>query len=623
MRRMGTRIARQQVRRAGILLAAVVLLVACGEKGTDKLTSEAVQQLGEISEVDLPALEQEDMMEPEFISMFQRVVERYRRSGDMTAGRQRGEPDILQLACLFKKAELVRNLLEQGADPNEHAPDDESPLLSAVNTYLLPETTVEQIIPLVDMLLARGAEFRKSGTMEGDFLTRVAFVCEREEVLLYLLDKGAQPDEETTLPPALHGWAKVLERLLDLSGKNTAGLLHAVAVGSCQFEGDHVRCVHILLEAGADIHAPEAPNMPGSTALFRMAAEMSALDEGDPHLPHAIEVFSCLVREGADPYLRADADENYPGFCPYDFLAQRPRLLTELRERGIDLQAPALRIDGGKNLLADICRASVYKPEGKVIAPFFEAIAGVLKPTPEMLSAEIYTQALEAGVRLLGKIDPSRAAQRIMEMPLWREAEGVKKSENILIPLLAALQDTPRIKFPADFLYRQAERAQKTGLKEEAALLIELMERSEDGEELLRQCMEDSRLPLCAGAYAARLRIDGLPDARNDGVSAWLKEHGREADTDFLKEAKLLTSPERLWFGNMNEADIRKLVVAMRRIGAPHAADAYEQIAVALNDPEKLDAIMEKGDDWKYEAEIAIARYFLKNKTQFFHPHDL
>lgn len=600
-----------------MLLTVSVLLIACGEGDKEKVTREAVRQLEEISKVDLPVLQEEKIAEQDLVDVLREVVERYRRTGDAATGKGRDELSILQIACLFKKRELVRSLLEQGADPNAHAPDDESPLLLAVGTYLLPETTAEQIIPVVDTLLAGGADFKKSGTNADDFLTRAAFSCEREEVLLYLLDKGAQPDSETALPPALHGWAESLKRLLPMVGNHTEGLLHAVAVGSCQFEGDHLGCLRILLENGVNIHAPETPNEPGSTALFRMAAEMSALEENDPHLPRAIEVFACLVQQGADPYLRAEADESYPGFAPYDFIARRPKIIAALKDRGIVLQAPALRIENGKNLSADICRVAMYKPTEKEIVPFFETIAGVLRPTPEMLGSEIYTQALEAGVHLLGCIDPSRAAQRIMEMPLWNQALGAEDAENIMTPLLAALQDTPSIKLPANFLYRHAERAQKAGLAEEAVALIELMGRSDDGADLLCRCTEDSRLPICAGSYAAKLYLAGLPDARDGGVVDWLTKHGREADTDFLKEAVLLTSQEQLWCGNMPEADIRKLIAAMKRLGAPHAADAYEKIAAALDDPEKLDAIMAQGDDWKYELEIAIARYFFENKAKF------
>ena len=559
----------------GAFLAVAALLVSCVERETKKLTGVALRQLEEISEAGLPTLEKENLVEAEFIDIFRRVAERYKKTGDLVAGKKRGEPDILQLACLFKKRE----------------PDDESPLLLAVGTYLLPETTAEEIIPVVDTLLAGGADFKKSGTNSDDFLTQAAFACEREEVLLHLLDKGAKPDAQTVLPPALHGWAEALKRLLPMVGNRTEGLLHAVATGCCQFEGDYLRCLHILLEKGADIHAPETLDDPGSTALLRIAAEMSALEENDLHLPQAVDVFAYLVQRGADPYLRAEEDESYPGFAPYDFLARRPKLLAALRDKGITLQPPALRINGGKNLPADICRAALYKPSEKEVAPFFETIAGVLRPTPEMLGAEIYAQALEKGVHLLGDIDAERAAQRITEMPLWQQALGTQDAEIVMTSLLAALQDTPSIKLPADFLYHQAERAQREGRGEEASVLVELMGRSDDGAELLLLCMEDSRLPIRAGAYAARLHSDGLPDARNGGVAAWLTEYGREADTDFLREAVLLTSPERLWSGNMEKA--------------------------ALDDPEELDAVMAQGDDWKYEAEIAVARHFLANKAQF------
>ena len=153
---MGMRNAGREVKRSLVLMAAAVLLVSCGERGTEKLTDGAVQQLEEITKVGLPLLQEEKLVEAEFVDSSRQVVERFRKNGDMESERERGKPNILQIACLFKKRELVQSLLEQGADPNAHSLDDESPLLLAVGTYLLPETTTEQIIPVVDTLLAGG-----------------------------------------------------------------------------------------------------------------------------------------------------------------------------------------------------------------------------------------------------------------------------------------------------------------------------------------------------------------------------------------------------------------------------------------------------------------------------------
>ena len=119
-----------------------------------------------------------------------------------------------------------------------------------------------------------------------------------------------------------------------------------------------------------------------------------------------------------------------------------------------------------------------------------------------------------------------------------------------------------------------------------------------------------------AGAYAAQLAKAGLPEPRNNSVEAWLLTHGREADTPFLRDAVLITSLEKLWFGRMPAEEQTRFIALMRRLGAPHAADAYENIAKNLDNPEQLELLMDD-DDWKFELEIATARFFLEHIHDF------
>ena len=55
----------------------------------------------------------------------------------------------------------------------------------------------------------------------------------------------------------------------------------------------------------------------------------------------------------------------------------------------------------------------------------------------------------------------------------------------------------------------------------------------------------------------------------------------------------------------------------MKEIGASEAAARYQEIVHAMDDPEKLDQITEDSDSWKFELEIATARFILHHAEAF------
>ena len=59
---------------------------------------------------------------------------------------------------------------------------------------------------------------------------------------------------------------------------------------------------------------------------------------------------------------------------------------------------------------------------------------------------------------------------------------------------------------------------------------------------------------------------------------------------------------------------------AMEEIGAGQAAARYRAIAAAMNDPDTLDKLTEDSDSWKFELEIATARYILAHSAAFLAP---
>lgn len=614
---------KRKITLAAVLLIAGTLALIWMSAGTLKhATPKAAEELEELCTVHLPALAKEDEIDAEMLEPFERVLEDFYQRQDPRYEDPETGIGILDIACIFKKTELARCLLQDGASPNAHHPGDDSPLLLAVGTWFTPQATPQQINALVDTLLEGGADFKKSGYSRTDFLTQAAQVCEREEVILHLMERGAQPDADTSMPLALHGWDKALSQALQKDG-NTDGLLHAAAKGAAHFSGRYKECLELVKQHGADVNDTEK-DMPGCTPLYLIAREMIYMSEGDPLRPQAIEVISWLLAHGADPYLRSEEDEEYPGFCPYDFLAMNPNLLMELKKHGHELTAPALSFSTGTRLLAEVCReAAAAEPHSaEELLPHYEAIAAVLSPTADMQQQEIYPQALDAAVGLLARADKVRAAQSILSMPLWQGELPPPVSEgeaDKLSALVHALQDTPGIALPQDFLCRQAEKLLQSKRPDEAATMIELLERCPDAQETIERYCADPRMPLQAGAYAAKLAAAGLPDARNSGVASWLLSHHRKADTPFLQQAMLLTSLEKLWYGQMQPEQQQEMLQLMRSIGATIAAEAYERIIPKLDAPDELDNLMAQGDDWKYELEAATARFFLEHKDEFTH----
>ena len=601
-----------------LLIVGAIALAWFGVGSRGHATPLAAQQLEELHTTDIPALVEADELEPEDVELLARVLEEFYRKQDPRYADPATGMTLLHLACLFKKTELARCLLLDGADPNARSAEASSPLLRAVSTALTPHATTQEITALVDTLLAGGADFALSGRSSTDFLTEAALQCENEDVLLHLMQRGAKASADTAMPLALHGWVRALEAVLQQQPR-TDGLMHALAVGSAAYSGRYVECLELLHSRGAAV-GEQLNKLPGATPLYELARELGGSSESAPHYEQAVEVLVWLLQHGADPYLRSEWDEEFPGFCPYDHLSSAPGLLEKLSARGVALKAPELRFSSGLSLLAEVCRVAIAPPPARLLAEHYDAVAALLTaPTAEMLRAEMYPQALVAAVKLLTLVSPQRTTQSIEAMPLWLLSEpAATEGEDALAALTRALQDTPTLAPGADFLCRQAERLLADGRAEEASVMVELLARCPGAEEAIARYSTDPRLPLQAGAYAARLYAANLPDARNNGVVSWLAERNREPNTPFLREAVLLTSLERLWYGQMPTEEQTQLLDLMRRIGAHHAAAAYERIVHSLDKPEELDALMSRGDDWKYELEAATARFFLAHKDEFF-----
>lgn len=598
----------------GLALAAVALLASCSDKGN--ATPQAAAEFAEARN-ELATLAQDEVLEDEEWSEWNSLIRHFSRTADARYATPAHKLTMLHLACMLKKPELARCLLKDGADPHARTICDsgemgDTPLSYAVASIYSPETPAETTNLLLDTLLNAGASLKAKAPMDTPLATAMLITCYHEEVFLHLLHRGMPTDASTAWGVAFKGWDKALRELLDKGSPLNPALLPATAsMGGSFFGGRQIACARLLLERGVPVDSEDAY---GRTALFMTAFCLKELD-GAGRQDEAMEMLLLLLSHGADAFHCAEHDEEYPGFCAYDFLAEYPEILEKLSEAGYPLHAPKLQFRSGPALLGDVSRIAMRSLAPEEIAPHFETIASVLTPSPAMQNMEIYPEALCSAIRLLARADAARAARAIEAMPFWKDVRTWGNSP-VAEALVPTLQDTPSLVMGKDFLIPLAKGMEQAGLHDEAAAITSLLGRCPDASAEIDTMCNRPEWPLQAGAWQAKLIQAGLPLATDGAVSSWLADAGRQADTPVLKKALLLTSLEQIWYGETDESALEEFLAACHAIGAHRAAEQYKAIAQHLDDPGKLDEIMSGNDEWKYELEIATARYFLQHREE-------
>lgn len=603
-----------------LALIAISLLVGCDGAGSrGSATEEAALQFHEL-QAEVEALTLSDWMAEAAPEEMLDVVQKFIESADPTYLSATNKYNMLHLACMLKKPELARCLLLDGANPNTPTMIEgsaaETPLLFAIATDYTPEVSAEVINNLIDVLVAGGATLATPGSVESSITYNACLTCAHEAVYDHLLNIGVPRTGNETAEAAYRGWVNTLTRLIREEGGLTEAhypLLTLVArMSGGYFPGDHLACARYLVEQGTPVDSVDEA---GRTALFCLAASLPSLKESGT-AEAAVELADWLLQQGANAYLRAEKDEEYPGFCAYDLLAAQPDVLQSLRDKGHKLEAPPVEIRQGEHLAADVCRASMMHTPAEVIAPYFDTIALLLNPSTELREQEIYTDALKNAIYLMASVDAAKTSQIVAAMPLWNDEQALKPHNHSMTALVYALQDTPTVVLPTELLLTKAEQMLANGEHENAASLIELLGRSNDCDELIDKLSTDSRLPIQAGAWGAKLYKAGLPSACDGSVASWLASNNRRADTPALQKALLLTSIEDLWYGNMSKEQISEFITAIRELGATQAADMYQAIASNLSNPDELDNLMNTQDTWTYELEIATAKFMLQHAAE-------
>lgn len=619
------------------LLSMLLLQPGCERHAIGNATQKASDEFSQMQEEMMDSLQSGDMSREE-AEEIDELLQHFAQTADARYATQQSGLTMLHLACLYKHAELARCLILDGASPHATlksegfcglAEPGATPLVLAVS--MLEDCPEDEILTLTRHLLQAGAKVN---------MQREGQLCGYESVYLALLQQADSiddirvPEADVSLSigkiAAENGWREGLEELFKRrEGELTPGdflLLHSVA-GNCTGASEYTACAEFLLQKGIPVNMQD---IHGATPLFALMTGMSFLqNDGEAALPLA----EMLLHHGADINMKAEHDPEYPGFSPMDFLMTKPHLLRELREKGFSLSPPPINWEATDELPREICRAHMKEhaadhaqkcsKQHKIsqdTAEHFEAISGILTPDSAMRRHPLYTEALGAGISLMAQIDAPRTAQRLSTLPLWNDTLAWKDSHPHALAILQVLVETPELVLPREVISTAAETMIQENQSDMAAAMLELLGRCTDAEPDIARYENDARPAMQAGALQARLLQAGLPAAKCYAVRDWLSARGRTADSSILETAVLLTSQEDIWFGTMPPDQREKVFTAMTEAGAPRAAEAYRQIAAALNDADKLDAITAESHMWKFELECATARYILRNRRAFLPP---
>lgn len=622
------------------ILAATALLCLSSCKPRNSATELAAQELNELRDHDIPAFFHDDAVaENAEERAMQETIRAFSKSQDVHATNAYGMT-MLHLACLFKKHELARCLLLDGADPNKRVSlviDGETvygeDALDFVFYGLHEDSKVDDAIAMVDLLLKHGAKINREDATRPRLMDLAGSSPYMEELFLYILkltdnplapqvtENGAQVSPLTW--PALNLWPESLRLLIEMGADATATtgadefpLLYIVFNGHEEWTDKTKECAEILLAHGADIKACDKV---GRETLFGVCKILVEQRKDDFDELGLIDKVAYLLEKGADPYRRAYNDIVYPGFCAYDFMLMRPSVLEALREKGFELNEPELDIPEDEiAFFATLCRAQQTDVQPQAFAPHIERLKGVLTPSTEHAMHELYPTAVEVALKYMIAIDEAAANKFISELPAWYAERDWSKLDAQITPLLHALQDIREYRVDSKVLLYVAFKLKEAGEDSSAIEVLQMLSRCPDREAITANLLAHEDCVMRCGGLFAELLAANLPLPKDGMVESWLTQRDQVADSEALKKAVLLTSQSQFWYGNMSEEGKATLLQAMSDIGATRAVEKYKLIGDNMDRPEVLDEIMSGDLSWYLELETLTAGYIWDHREEFF-----
>ncbi len=644
-------------------------LSSCAPETTGSATPKASAELDEIIANELTQLNPDVLSqeEREDLEQMSSLIETFRKTHDVNVTAPKTKLTLLHLAAAYKKEELVRCLLLDGADPNAQRLNrnnegelvqGDTPLTYAAAAGFTEDEDDEESqqtsLRIIKMLIDKGGDMTKRGIYNALPVEIAALAEGREALILELLkltpkSSIAPPLSEQNRGMLLHaaahfGYSRLMEKLIKLGyDPNTrlyneqVPLITLVNVGRANTEDKH-KTIEVLLKHGANINLTDNQ---GRTPLFSLAfIAQSQTPDINKEMDMAAQIIFMLER-GARTDMASGEHEEYPGFTPYDLLSLRPQLLAELAKRGFPLQSPPLVLpESDTALLATLCRVTQTGIDfSQLQQKDLDHIASILlSPSDAMLHHELYEPALKSAITILHQLDQDKTRDILNQLPFWNppspslynpaakpskshlmslSCKGCGHESHILRPILESITEQKDWIIPSAKILVLTQSLIEENHDELALTCMQLLARCPDSSQYIDTLLRSDNAVLRLGAHYARLLTHGLPLPEEHSVHTWLHERERVAQTPFLKKALLLTSLEELWFGNMPQEEIDLLLASMVEIGAHQAAEQYKRIIPLLKNPEKLDEIMSGDQSWQYELNEAIAAYFFEHRKQF------
>lgn len=623
------------------LLAAMGLLSLSACKQQNAATEQAAQELNEIRDNDIAEFFAEDRFGSACGEQdMQETIRLFSKRQDVQAANAQGLT-MLHLACLFQKGELMRCLLLDGADPNKHSfvmhegqQSEGDNALEFLFYGITDESKAEDIIPLVDLLIKHGAKINPDDPNSVRPLDIVGLNSNMEKLFLHILQLTDNPitprelDDGTLVScltrPTLNQWPETIKILIEMgadatlsAGNEQVSLLSIVFHSLVDWTEQGRESAQILIENGADINKCD---IYGRNAMFSACKILVEQRQDDFDEISLADKLAFMLEKGADPYLRADGDIVYPGFCAFDFMIMRPNIIKKLKEKGFELKIPPLYVpEDDLAVLATLCRAAQTNVPAQEFAPYVKRLQDVLMATsPKIIEHELYPTAVEVALQFLIAIDEQAANEFISSLPSWYAKRDWTQLDAQITPILMALQDIHEYRVDSKIILYVADELDKAKQTASAIEVLQMLSRCDNRELITAELLKSERLAMRSGALYAELLAANLPLPNDGMVEAWLTQREQVADSEKLQKAVLLTSKPRLWFGDMSEEEQETMLQAMVDIGVPQAAEQYRRIIANIDNPEGLDKIMNEDTTWHLELEAAIAAFIWEIREEFF-----
>ncbi|MCQ2370861.1 MAG: hypothetical protein MJ058_02245 [Akkermansia sp.] len=597
-----------------IALALGAALCSCDTQyshATPQAAQELAQLMQEIQEAPFDSRAEAIFPDWEAVVEFQQLYERFQDADD-TRLTTPGGVSILHAACFFKKPELARCLLADGADPNAATEAGLTPLSLAVGRGGEDKLDEGSALQLVEALHRAGAR------PDPEAMVQAAYAASdnmpRVRVFAALLDMGCQPTEDSVFYTILNGWHALLLRqgeFVKTLPQETVD--EYITVATACHDGDCTPIIQTLVEWKPNVGAAAL-----DTAL-RNTANAAGLSPDAETLANALRTSETLLRLGANPNAEG---EDEPSAA--DIICSVPAWADALRRAGYDIKPSPPVFTEGEELHHQVVRADMQRralPAGN--ADLFNRVVALLTETHEDMDCCCEHDIVSSALCVLLRTEPQKTSAYIAALPLWRDLESWEKSggANLLPAMTSAIQDNRLpLALPPQHVCRIAGEMESRGMREEACSLVALLcaTPTQEAADTLQRLADDAARPaLQAGAACALLRRAGLPQPEEYAVETWLENHPAAAARPAVQTALLLTSTVSLWAGEMSPQEQQDLLQAMRDIGAAEAAERYEAIIKALDNPEALDELESGDPSWKFRLKARIGEFILRHAAEF------